>query len=97
MDADCGSGTTTQQMLAAPKCALYVWVNRHLDYPRLLAKHLNRADLEIVSPGTLDDASWRGRRLTGVVLDHAACLNDREWRVLRKLTEAPQWIGEGKT
>jgi hypothetical protein len=62
-----GTGRTTRQMLDAPKGALYVWCNKHLDYPRALARHLGRADLVVVSPSY----ERRGYSSALVILDHA--------------------------
>ncbi len=73
-----GDGSTTRQMQAAPKDALFVWVNGHLDYPKMLAKELGREDLKIVAPSFLDYDQWRGIRYSGVVVDHAAHLNDKQ-------------------
>jgi hypothetical protein len=66
-------------MVEAAKGAVFVWVNSHFNYPRALAKRIGREDLVIVSPSFLDDDHrWRGRVFTGIVVDHAAFLNDRE-------------------
>lgn len=73
-----GNGSTTNQMLSAPMGAIFVWCNGHLDYPCRLARELNRGDLEVVSPDWLTDRRWAGRQLTGIVVDHAACFNDRQ-------------------
>lgn len=66
-------GATTRLMLAAPLGAIYVWCNSHLDYPRRLARHLNREDL-IVEPLNIlfNPARIAGRSQSYVVLDHAA-------------------------
>jgi hypothetical protein len=42
-----------------------------------LAQKLGRADLRIESPTWLEE-SWLGLELTGVVVDHAARLTDRQ-------------------
>ena len=73
-----GEGATTQQMEAAPKAAVFVWCNGNTDYPRLLARKIGREDLQIKSPSWLEDR-WRELELTGVVVDHAARLTDRQW------------------
>lgn len=78
-----GEGTTTKQMLEAPHGAVFIWCNHHLDHPKFLAKKHNRTDLEIVSPGWLD-YGWIGRELTGIVVDHATYLNDRQQYLLRQ-------------
>jgi hypothetical protein len=72
------TGATTGQMEAAPQGAVFVWCNRHLDYPDALAKKLGRSDLEIVGPSWLDGNAWRGRRLSGLIVDHAAYLSDSQ-------------------
>jgi hypothetical protein len=46
------SGTTTRQMIEAPKDAYYVWPS-HLGYARKLAAELVREDLEIIPPSRL--------------------------------------------
>ncbi len=73
-----GNGETTRQMEAAPKWAVFVWCNGQTDYPRLLAQKIGREDLQIQSPMWLEER-WRGITLTGVVVDHAARLTDRQW------------------
>ena len=72
-------GNTARQMLAAPQKAVFVWVNHQLQYPRVLATRIGRHDLEIVSPSWLSDRRWLGREFTGIVLDHAVALDDRQW------------------
>ena len=78
-----GEGTTTQQMEAAPKGAVFVWCNGHTDYAVRLARKIDREDLQIKSPAWLDDG-WRGVTLTGIVVDHAARLTDRQWDWLQE-------------
>ena len=74
------SGKTTSQMLDAPQEAIYIWCNTRLLYPKNLAKFLGRRDLEIVSISVLDDTERvaRGRVFSGIVLDHASRLTDRQ-------------------
>ena len=74
------TGETTRQMEAAPQGAIFVWVNSRLDYTKALAKKLGRDDLEVVSPEWLSSDSWRGRTLTGVIVDHAASLTSTQMR-----------------
>src|SRR5947207_1411596 len=69
-----GTGLTTRQMRSAPNGAIFVWVNGHLSYPRDIARHLGRSDLEIVAPSWLEGHHWRGRYLSGLVIDHACAL-----------------------
>ena len=73
-----GNGETTRQMEAAPKGAVFVWCNAKTDYAVLLARKIGREDLQIQTPEWFEDR-WRGIELTGVVVDHAARLNDRQW------------------
>ena len=75
---DRGAGATTKQIEAAPKGAVFVWCNGHTDYAIRLAQKIGREDLRIESPTWLEDR-WRGLELTGVVVDHAARLTDRQW------------------
>jgi hypothetical protein len=81
-----GDGTTTRQMHDAPKGALYIWCNSQLHYPRDLAKELGRTDLVIDSPTALE---WPGRhvgkKLTGIVLDHACVLTDDQHEGYQRL------------
>lgn len=84
-DSNRGTGRTTDAMKSAPIRAVYVWGNAALDYPRALARTLGRTDLEIVSPSWLTDDRWRGRELSGIILDHHALdvLNKEQWKHLR--------------
>jgi len=74
-----GDGATTRQMLAAPKGAIFVWVHGDLSYPRQLARKHGREDLEIVAPSFFEGDRWMGRTFSGIVIDHAANLTDRQW------------------
>lgn len=78
-----GDGTTTRQMQEAPQGAVYIWCNGHLEYPQDLARKLGRQDLVIVSPHWLTDHRWVGRTLTGIRLDHATSLEQRQWDELQ--------------
>jgi len=73
VDKDRGTGRTTEQMRNAPPDSIYVWCNHHLDYPKLLARRLDRYDLRIMSPSAALERG--GERLLGlhryIVLDHA--------------------------
>jgi hypothetical protein len=68
-------------MKGAEQGAIFVWCNANLHYPQSLARGIDRPDLEIISPGMLDD-----RRLQGtdrqVVVDHATQLQSWQWDVL---------------
>lgn len=81
-------GFTTLQMKHAPHGALFIWpVSGSLDYARALAIEHGREDLEIVSPSILDKRAerLRGRRLSGIVLDHACEPTTEEYDLLREL------------
>jgi len=72
-------------MLDAPRGTVFVWVNHHLDYPRSLARHLDREDLTIVSPGWLEyEGNWVGRTLVGLRVDPDARLTDAQWEGLHR-------------
>jgi hypothetical protein len=75
-----GTGKTTRQMEAASQGAIFVWCNGQLSYPKNLAQKIGRSDLEIVSPSWLDGrVGYIGRKLSGVILDHAADLTGNQW------------------
>ena len=71
------TGTTTQQIKAAPKGAIFIWINPDIEYPRLLANKLGRHDLQFRPPSWLV-RGWQGIGLTGVVIDHAVRLTNRQ-------------------
>lgn len=66
-----GTGITTRQIQNAPQGAIYIWVSSDIYYPKHLARHLGREDLEIVGKNWLYGVKWHGREFTGVVVDHA--------------------------
>ena len=76
-----GTGRTSDQLKAAPKGAVYVWVNNRLNYPKRLALDLGREDLEIVAPSWLEYNRFMGRIMSGLILDHAVNLTDRQREV----------------
>lgn len=83
---DRGTGRTTEQMEAAPKGAVFVWVNSYLSYPKHLAVSLGRQDLLIVPPLWLEEPGiYLGRNPPGLVLDHAADLTTEQWRGLEEV------------
>lgn len=83
MDTDRGKGTTTLQMQAAPKEAVFVWGHGRTDYPSSLAIHLKRDDLKVVSPDWLLNRHYLGwRQLSGIVVDHAARLSAEHYNAL---------------
>jgi hypothetical protein len=85
-DRDRGTGRTTKQMQAAAKGAHFVWSNDILSYPRDLVKKLGRNDLQIVGPSFLFNHGFRGRVLTGLVIDHACQFTDH-WPIGEALAQ----------
>lgn len=88
------SGLTTRQMQEAPHGAVYVWVNSRLDYPVRHARALGRNDLEIVPLSWLDGHRWRGRDITGLVIDHAVVerLRYNHFRTIDEIQARVQWL-----
>lgn len=70
--SDRQTGRTTQQMLEAPRGAVYVWCNSRMAYPRALADHIGRGDLHIMPLSWLCQRIALKPGLGGIVLDHAA-------------------------
>ena len=71
---DRGTGRTTNQMLAAPKGAMFVsCCTGAMNHDRDLARKIGRSDLYIVGPDIFnnDGERLRGKELTGFVVDHA--------------------------
>jgi len=86
-----GNGFTTAQMQRAPRGAVYVWpVHESLGYAKDLARSLGRGDIEVVGPSVLERGGerLRGRRLTGIVLDHACEPDAEEYLTLRYIRAA---------
>jgi len=69
-------------MQEAPKGAVFVWCNRHTDYPKALAQKIGRTDLEIRPLAWLRPENVRGREFAGVVLDHAVRLDSEGYEAL---------------
>jgi len=78
------TGITTRQMQDAPKDAVFLWCNNRLYYPLSLARNIGREDLIIKSKKILRyGAIWfRGRWISGLVIDHATRLTESERRGL---------------
>jgi len=70
-------------MEAAPKNALFIWCNKHTEYPKQLARKLGREDLRIFSPGFLAEGRWRGMTFTGIVTDHAFIPSHEQYGALK--------------
>lgn len=78
-----GRGYTTRQMINSPKDAIYVWVNSRLNYPKDLAKKLNRFDLDIRSPMVLEQGGiWLRGHNKPLVIDHACDPNHDEYQTI---------------
>lgn len=77
-----GSGRTTRQMLAAPKDAIFICAGPSR-YSKALARFLGRDDLKIYSPEVLERSM--GLRPTGLVIDHAADLTERQEELARSI------------
>jgi hypothetical protein len=82
-----GTGRTTRQMTEAPMCSVFVWCNHYLWYPRMLAKRLDRLDLEIVAPEWVTEGRWQGRRFPAIVIDHALGVHTRKPRMFNALLQ----------
>lgn len=80
--SDRGTGLTTKQMQDAPRDAVFVWCNSHVSYPRALAKALDRADLVVRPLSWLELRNVMGRTFPGLVVDHAAQLDDNSREAL---------------
>jgi hypothetical protein len=78
-------GTTTQQLSDASISAIYVWCNSDLDYPKHLAKKLQRTDLFIVNPSWLTEYRWRGQTFNDVIVDHALDLTLEQSEALMEI------------
>ena len=87
-------GATTQQMLDAPHGAIYVWVNSNVDYPKNLARNIGRDDLKIVPRAWLTSNNWIGRKLTGIVVDHAVWIPSLSPTEFRNLQEIDRRISQ---
>lgn len=72
---------TTKQLECAPKGAVFLWCNADTEYPKRLARRIGREDINIQGKHVLGNcAEWfRGRRITGLVIDHAVQLTDDEY------------------
>ncbi len=98
------SGQTSRQMISAPKDAVYV-VSGRPEYYSALAKFLQRGDLRIYAPSSLD----KGATGRAVVLDHALTIRHHGERsalyhLIRRcdndvnnwMNAQPQTVREGK-
>jgi hypothetical protein len=82
IDKERGTGRTTEQMRAAPIGAIFISPHAAtIGYNKSLAAYIDRKDLKVVSTLWLEEG-WRGVTLTGIVIDHAANLNDRQQNLL---------------
>lgn len=66
------TGTTTQQILSAPKDSLFIWCTLTTTYATELCKHLGRTDLTVLDVSVLDyPDGLKDKKFTSVVVDHA--------------------------
>jgi hypothetical protein len=66
-------------MLAAPIGAVFISCHHGaLDYDRHLAIKHGRADLKVFDSSWITGHRWQGQSFTGIVIDHAARLSQRE-------------------
>lgn len=68
------TGRTTQLLKYTPKGGIFVWCNNYIEYPKELARRLERLDIQV------KPASWLGiKRVQGlnipVVIDHTLWQN----------------------
>jgi len=88
-------------MLAAPKGAVYVWLNGRLDYPKALARKLGREDLKIVSPYWIEDRQWAGMEFPAMDIDHATTFTEKQWEryweAKTRVRAVPQKAGQSDT
>jgi hypothetical protein len=76
---------SVKQMRQAPQNAVYIWRNNEFLEATRLAVSADRSDLEIYGIDCLNDGrieTFRGRRLSGVVVDHASKLASEQQRNL---------------
>jgi hypothetical protein len=76
---------SVKQMRQAPQNAVYIWRNTEFLEATRLAVSADRSDLEIYGIDCLNDGRiemFRGGRLSGVVVDHAAKLTAEQQRNL---------------
>lgn len=87
MDSDRGTGRTRDQILKAKQNAIYIWPNRFLSYPRMLARSLDRLDIIFYSRDALkyNGEQLRGMEMSELIIDHAIKLTDEEWEVYSTL------------
>lgn len=81
------TGRTTRQMQDAPRRAVYAWCNSNLHYPLALAKAINRGDLHIIAPHTLQMNKLRAQTLSAVILDHACDLTVQQQYCYKELLQ----------
>lgn len=66
-----GTGTTTQQLKAAPPGSLFIYCTRQVEYPKDLLKKMGRTDVTIQGVGVLDELYMSAQRYTAIIVDHA--------------------------
>jgi hypothetical protein len=76
-------GRTSQQLLNAPRGAVFVWCTNNLAYIRALALHHGRTDLMLVGKSELVQVLCSGRKAVDV--DHALWMTTEERARLQQL------------
>lgn len=65
-----GSGRTSEQLTNAPMHSVFITPPNDRGYTKRLAAFIGRPDIEVVGPEWINNHRWRGRGLTGLVIDH---------------------------
>jgi len=86
-DSERQTGRTTEQMREAPRHAVYVWCNRHTDYPVELMRRLGRTDLVIVTP---EKFCFFSNHNTFIVVDHATVLSEAQLEIVARVNSKLQ-------
>lgn len=81
------TGLTSRQMLDAPAGAVFVWCNSNLGYPKALAVAVGREDLDVRPLTWMEMRNVAARKVTGLVIDHAAALSGKGYEALMYVRE----------
>lgn len=88
-----GIGQTTTQIKDAPANSMFVCLPDAYDYVRARAERIGRLhNVTIVRQDQLTWPSWRGRRFSAVIVDHAVSLTEEQQVAVRLLI--PQAVGD---
>jgi len=79
-------GITTAQIKSAPIGAIYIWVTNDTWYPKALAKHLGREDIQFKSHSwfTLDNVI--GKQLPIIIFDHHVKMTTENLELLASMS-----------